>query len=196
MADNSQENREKLLALVNAAIEEEKSLREKYQIGDKFRFIRDKLSALQMSIVEGLNEIKATESAGPDVLAADEVLVYVYIFNSQGQSAASWQKLLHQSVFYEYSVNRPIYADQSYIDSFIRSRPNKVQHGYLTVAIKKSDVLPVLAGSPVLKDVNNNPLIKIREGSLKFNRVISFKYNEGEYTVKESGEMVKKTSSN
>ena len=155
-------------------------------------FIRDKLAALQASVAESVNEMQLAESAGPDALSPEEMLVYVYIFNAQGQSPASWQKLLHQSVFYEYSVNRPIYTDRSHVESFIRVKPNKMQHGYLTIAIKSADMLPALVDSPIAKDINGNPVIKIKEGSLKFNRVISFSYNEHEYKVKESGEMVKK----
>lgn len=192
MSENNQETRNKLLQLVSETIAEEKALREKYQIGDKFRFIRDKLALLQAKVDEGLQEIDAAKPLGPSALAADEALVFVYLFNAQGLVASTWQKMLHSSVYYEYSVNRPIYMSKDHIESFIRSKPNKVQHGYLTVAIKKDLILPALADSPALKDINGNELIKIKEGSLHFNRVIAFRYNDADFTVLESGEMLKK----
>ena len=91
------------------------------------------------------------------------------------------------NVFYEYSVNRPIYTEKSQIDSFIRSRPNKQQHAYLTVAIKKQDMYPSQS-----QDSSGNMLIKVKEGSLRFEKLISFTYNDQDYQVDEEGEFIKK----
>jgi hypothetical protein len=100
--------------------------------------------------------------------------------------------MLAPSVFYEYSVNRPIYADKASVEAFVRSRPNKVQHGYLTVAIKKQDILPPSPGLEPQKDQVGNPLIKIREGSLLFKKMIAFIHQGHEYTLDEAGHMVRK----
>lgn len=187
MTNNSND---KMQQLILSIIEEDKALREKYQIGDKFRFVRDRLATLQHKIEENLAVSAQKEEKKTDVLAEDEQLVYVYIFNSQGLSASTWQKMLHPSVFYEYSVNRPVYHDKAHVESFIRSKPSKVQHGYLTIAIKKSDVLSTEATHG--KDNLGHPLLKIREGSLDFNRLHSFRYNDEDYAVKPDGQMVKK----
>ena len=49
----------------------------------------------------------------------------------------NWQNMLTPRVFYEYSVNRPIYAEKKYVDSLLRAKGNKAHHAFLTVAIKK-----------------------------------------------------------
>lgn len=192
MADDNKDSAEKLRSLIRDVIHEEQALRDKYQIGDKFRFIRDKLAALQEKIQSELQEIEAKTEVVSSGLASDEMLVYVYLFNTQGLSVPTWQKLLHPSVFYEYSVNRPIYQDKDQIESFIRSRTNKVQHGYLTVAIKKEMLLAPPMGVTAAQDAIGNPLCKIKEGALKFDRLLSFRHNEQDYAVKEDGKMVKK----
>lgn len=190
MPDDNKENGKKLRQLIQDVVQEEKKLREVYQIGDKFRFIRDKIIALQKQVEEGLQEIQSKDVVVESALAADDMLVYVYLFNTQGLSAVTWQKLLQPTVMYEYSVNRPIYIDKSQVESFIRSRTSKVQHGYLTIAIKKEHLLPVEAVAP--KDAIGNPLYKVKEGSLHFERIVSFRHNDHDYSIKQNGEMVKK----
>lgn len=191
MADDNKESAEKLRLIIREIIHEEQALRDKYQIGDKFRFIREKLVALQEKIQSELQEIELTSETITSGMADDEMLVYVYLFNTQGLSLPTWQKLLHPSVFYEYSVNRPIYQDKDQIESFIRSRSNKVQHGYLTIAIKK-DALLISPVGVAAQDAIGNPLYRIKEGSLRFERLLTFRHNDQDYTVKEDGKMVKK----
>jgi intracellular multiplication protein IcmQ len=191
MADDNKDSAEKLRSIIREIIHEEQALRDKYQIGDKFRFIREKLAALQVKIQSELQEIELKTETNVSELAADEMLVYVYLFNTQGLSLPTWQKLLLPSVFYEYSVNRPIYQDKNQIESFIRSRTNKVQHAYLTVAIKKEALLTMPVGVAA-QDAIGNPLCKIKEGALKFERLLGFRHDDQDYVIKEDGRMVKK----
>lgn len=195
MSNGTKEQSEKILQLVLNAIKQDKELREKFQVGDKFRFIRDRLDALQLRVQETITSLQKEDEKKKDTLAEDEVIVYVHIYNAQGIAFQTWQKMVSPSVFYEYSVNRPIYNDKSHIESFIRSRPNKVQHAYIGVAIKKQDILST-PESELVKDAIGNPLIKIREGSLLFNRFISFIHNNNEFIFNENGQLVKKPEAN
>ncbi len=181
---------EKILQLVQSAIQQDQELREKYKIGDKFRFIRDRLIALQSRIEEQINAMQKETEKKTDLITEDEVMVYVHLFNAQGLVFQTWQKMISPSVFYEYSVNRPVYAEKSLVESFIRSRPNKVQHGFIGVIIKKQDILSI-PDAEMTKDAVGNPLIKIREGSLLFNRFSSFVHNGHEYVLNEE-KLVKK----
>jgi hypothetical protein len=192
MPNESKEQKEKLLKLVRDALQQDNELREKYQIGEKFRFIRDRLQALLSRAEESVTTLQKKVEQTTEQLAADEVLVYVYIFNAQGLVLQTWQKMLNPSVFYEHSVNRPVYTDKSNIEAFIRTKPTKAQHGYLTIAVKSADILP--ASVEQLKDPIGNPIFKVREGSLRANRMISFTQNGNEYTLGEGSELIKKKS--
>lgn len=190
MRENKQEQCKELLELVQQLVAQDKALREQYKIADKFRFIRDRLAML-LSKVEEVSvafqqEIVKQESKS--ILAEDEALVFVHIFNAQGLVLQSWQKLLLPSVYYEYSVNRPIYTERSYIESFVRSKPNKVQHGYLAVVVKKSMILPL----DDTKDSAGNPVVKVKDGALDPKRMISFTHSNQEYILNASGELIKK----
>lgn len=192
LAHGSQEEAEKLHALALEALQNDNDLREKYQIGDKFRFIRERLTATLAHVEEMLNSIKVNITQTVKSIAEDEMLVYIYLFNAQGITLQTWQKMVNQSVFYEYSVNRPIYIDKAHIEAFINRKANKVQHGYVSVIIKKQDVLTV-EGGELLKDMYDHPIIKVREGSLHLNKLIAFTHNSIDYTVNEHGELTKKT---
>lgn len=190
MPNENEEKKEKLLKLVHDAVQHDKELREQYQIGEKFRFIRDRLLALLSRIEENFRAAQKKIERTTYQIAEDEVLIYVYVFNAQGISLQTWQKMLNPSVFYEYSVNRPIYIEKTDIDALIRGKVNKAQHGYLTMAIKKYDILS--ASSDTLKDALGNQLIKIKEGSLYPHRLISLTHNGQNYMLDEEGRLEKK----
>lgn len=187
MSNDTKEQNKKLHELLLNVIQKDKALREEYSIGDKFRFIRDRLNALLAKVDEHLSLAEAEIDKKNVPLSEDDVLVYVYVFNAQGVLLQTWHKFISQKVFYEYSVNRPIYTDKSAIESFIRSRPNKPQCGYITVAVKKSDILPIPANE-VSKDALGNELIKIREGSLHFGKMVSFTHNLHDYVIDKEGQ--------
>lgn len=187
---NNHEQKEELLKLVSAVVQQEAELRAKYQVGEKFRFIRDRLNALLSHLEENLKELQKKHEQKQDTITENELLVYVYIYNAQGVVLQTWQKMITPAAFYEHSVNRPIYTDKMHIEAFIRSKANKIQHAYLTIAIPKETVAK--ASAELLKDTLGHPLIKIKEGSLQFNRMIAFSHNGHEYTVGAAGALIKK----
>jgi len=189
--DNHYEQKQKLLQLVKEAVRQDGELRATHQVGDKFRFIRDRLNALSTHLEEHLSELTKKKEKKQDILSENEMLVYVYLFNAQGIVLQTWQKMLNPSVFYDHSVNRPIYIDKAHIEAFIRSKTNRVQHGYLTIAMSKEAVIKSSA-SELLKDALGHQLIKIKEGSLQFKRLIEFTHNGHTYFVGEAGTLTKK----
>lgn len=190
MGNAIQISKEKLLSIVKEAIAKDEALREQFNIGNKFRFVREKLQALHDEVSAALATIQEDiEANQPSAVQADEVIVYVYIFNAQGVLVPTWRKMLHPSVMYEYSVNRPIYQDQSAIEAVIRSKTDKQQHAYFAIAVKKPSIISFADESP--KDALGHALVRVKEGSLVHERILFFKHNDHEYRVTESGEIIK-----
>lgn len=188
MTDKNKTTKEEtLIELVRHVLLQDSELREQFQIGEKFRFIRDRLNALLSRLEENLVSIPKESAQTKQTLSEEETIVYVYVYNTQGVSLPTWQKMLNQDVFYELSVNRPIYESQGDINAFIRSKVNKNQHGYLSIAVKKEDILKPESS----KDSLNHTLLKVKEGSLHFNKLRSFTHNENHYSVDESGKLKK-----
>lgn len=191
MPNEEKDKKIAFLRLMQEVVEKDNELRETHQIGTKFRFIRDRLNALVSHTEQSLLTLEKKTEEHTIEVREDEVLVYVYLFNAQGLVLKNWLKMLNPQVFYEYSINRPIYGEKSHVEAVIRGKTNKGKHGYITFAIKKDKVLPVLETDKV-KDAFGNPVIKVKEGSLKSDRLISFTHNDQEYRLTESGELVRK----
>lgn len=189
MPIDSRELKEKLLQILNKAVSVDAELRQSFQIGDKFRFIRERLGALRSDVESVMETIKLVDEGNKQVVNDDEELVYVYLFNAHGLDVQTWLKMLNPSVYYEYSVNRPIYGKKEHVESLIRSKANRVQHGYMAVAVKKMAILS--KPETAMKDVIDNPLVKIKEGSLKPDRLISFTHNGIDYFLNENGRLEK-----
>lgn len=192
MSNDNSEKKAKLLQLIRNAVSQDKQLREKYNIGEKFRFIRDRLQALLARVEENLQLFETAAQQNKDLLLPDETLIFVHLFNAQGVILHTWHKMLNPSVFYEYSINRPIYAEKKFVETFIKSKTNPNQHAYLTIAIKKQDVMSLASDTEHATDLIGNPLIKVREGSLKFNRLIIFTHNGIDYEVSAEGNLLTK----
>lgn len=178
----------KLIETIRETLKADNELREKYQIGDKFRFVRDRLTKLLEQLENSL-PISDRENSRGGVLSEEDTLVYVYLYNAQGVQFKTWQNLMNPKVFYEYSVNRPVYEKKDYIESLLRSKTNKVQHAYLTIAVNKDKIL---ASTSETKDAVGNPVIKVKEGSLRYENVVSFSHNGQDYVLNEDGMLVKK----
>jgi hypothetical protein len=177
------EKSQQLLGLMRKAIDQDQQLREKYEVGDKFRFVRERLNALlKMIEQEAQNNILQAHKGFKDLLPG-EIPVYVYLYNANGLVLKSWQNMLTPKVFYEYSVNRPIYAEKSAVENFLRFKTNKNQHAFLTMAILPENLL---------SKPDEHGLVKIKEGSLNVDKMLSFTHNEQEYILSSDGDLVNK----
>jgi hypothetical protein len=190
---DDKESQEHLVNILRQAVESDEALREKYQVGDKFRFVRDRLQALLHKAEQDLpkdddsdNQADKNQNA-----ALDEAVVYVHLYNAKGTLLRNWQAMLTPKVFYEYSVNRPIYTEKAHIDNLLRSKGNKAQHAYLSIVVKKADILQPVVGA-IRKDIIGNPLVKIKEGALDFQRLVAFTHNEQDFVLNAQGELVRK----
>jgi hypothetical protein len=183
------EAREKLLNQIRDAISQDADLRIQLGMGDKFRFVRDKLHALLASMEEDLKVLQEQTEQKEVVMADDEMYVYVYLFNSQGSDLQTWRNMVSPDVFYEYSVNRPIYKEREQVEKFVNAKSMRTQHAYLIVVVKKE---AVIESGDLAKDTMGNALLRVKEGALKITNVASFVHNALEYNISKTGAISKK----
>lgn len=160
------------------------ALRQKYEIGDKFRFIKDKLTNLLKHYEEYHLVNIGTNLEQEKSMPVNPILVYVHLFNVGGVSLENWVTMINPRVFYEYSVNRPIYLQKKTIEAIIQSKANSQQHGFLTVLINKEDILTEIKNKDELSFYKES--IKIKEGALLFNHLVSFTHQNKEYTLQQN----------
>lgn len=173
-----------LFSIVKELVASDEALRQKNQIGDKFRFIRERLQTLYQEVESNLDGEQAQASVNK-ALSEHERLVFVYVYNAQGILLSTWQKLLNPVTYYDHSVNRPIYTDEKEIQALISTKSNPKQHGYLIFSLNKEDIQ--LSGG---KDALGAYLVRVKEGSLKFSELRGFVHHQQVYQVLPNGELM------
>lgn len=192
MTNDDQKDQDlKILEMVREVVKYDEELRKQHNVGDKFRFVRDRLHVLLAHLEQQHAAAQlSTQPVKKQEATSDDTTVYVYLYNAHGINLKTWQNFLMPKLFYEYSVNRPIYAERNQIEELLRTKSNKVQHAYLAVTIKQADLLQTNGNA--MKDAVGNTLIRVKEGALRFDQMLSFTHNGNEYTVNEKGELIKK----
>lgn len=185
---NQRDQLKYILEQIQALINSDAELRKQFGIENKFRFVKDRLQQLLTHIETAYKDSEVIVKKHKEA-ATDEIQIYIYLFNVQGILVRSWQNMLSQKQFNEYVFNRPIYKDKRHIEALVRSKQNKVQHAYLTVAIKEDQILRSL-DKPAL-DPLGNPLVKVKEASLRLENLINLTHNDLVYRLNEEGELVK-----
>ncbi|MDX1901821.1 MAG: type IVB secretion system protein IcmQ [Gammaproteobacteria bacterium] len=187
MTMSHQDRHHNLIQLIRSLLQQDNDLREKYQVGNRFIFVRNGLQAL-LSELEACHPILSAESKKEEVTSTSQLAtVYIYLYNAQGIQVRTWAALLTPKALYEHSVNRPVFFDKKSVEDVLRSKSNVAQHAYLTMHIAEDDIIPPLP------EESGIPAIKVREGSLKLEQLISLTHNGQEYILDVQGELVKKT---
>lgn len=173
-----------LLVFLQRLIQQDTELREKYQVGGRFRFVKDRLQELQHGVEERAAEQVSAQAVDDTAIAGSADIgqgkpVYIYLYNTQGAVLRTWAAMLTPRAFYEYSVHRPVYREKKSIEDIIALKANPLQHAYMTVMVTPSDI------------VEGETVIRVKEGALKLERLLLFTHNDQDF-VFTGGELVKK----
>jgi hypothetical protein len=171
-----------LYRLISEAVEQEKALRGKHKVGERFNVIRTQLLSTLEKYKDEYEAIQQQEKLTvrkERKLQENETIVYLYLFNAQGNAVEAWQNMLTPRALFDYSVNRPIYLNKEDIERVIRARPNKAQHAYIEVVIDKEDIME---DKP--HDQYQHPLLRVRQGAIKDGNILFFCYRDKSYSVR------------
>ena len=76
---------ESQIALLRGLVERDRILRTKYNIENKFRFVREALESLFTHLEEKFNSLSNSENLlKENILLENEKMVYVYLYNANG----------------------------------------------------------------------------------------------------------------
>lgn len=177
--------------ILQEVLEAEHQLRKHHDIGVRFNILKSQLETLFHKVEEevGFASQQRANAQDPNTLPADEALVYVSLFNAHGNVLYNWQKLLTPKSLFEHSVNRPVYQEQTEIDSMLARKPNQDQHAYLIVAVKKTDIMAD-AQTTSLRDPQGYPLLRLKQGALKPEKIKAFVHKAHEYIVSKDGILI------
>jgi Dot/Icm secretion system protein IcmQ len=129
--------------------------------------IRDKAQELTEELTN--ENISLIESKKPQKLKEGYTEVYIYLYQADGNNLLIWQNIIRSLT--KHSMNRPIYGSEEHIKALIRSKPDPVKHAYVTIAIKKEDIIQPLIHQT---DSLGHTLLTLKEHSISMENVITF----------------------
>lgn len=185
------ESNAQLLEELDNIVNIEKELRQHCGIGSRFKVIKTQLQNILQKYTKRIQQLQRVDQdvdKDTDVLGQDEVLVYVYLFNTKGAVLKNWENLLLPRALIDHSVNRPIYTKRQHIEEVLRTKPNKEQHAYLEIAIKKDNILHS-AQNDALRDQQDFSLLRIKQGALETSKIKKFVHNDREHKVSNEGKI-------
>lgn len=104
------------------------------------------------------------------------IKVFVSLYQADGDNLSKWQQILRN--ISEYSVTRPIYAQESEVQALLRSKKDNKPEAYAVVYVAEADVQPSTPGS---SDQQGHELLTLRSGSLHANRIYEFVHRGNRY---------------
>ncbi len=147
--------------------------------------------ALSLSAQLGKNTTPEFEKVHQERLNQGLVLVYISIYQSDPLNLSKWETTLKS--IREYSITRPVYGQQDHVEEAIRSKPGAINEGFVTVYIKKEDIIPPYAGKKV-EDRWGHELLTLRDGSLLPSNILEFVHQGKKYEFKNGKLSLKSTS--
>lgn len=175
--DLTEEQNKAILDALNKAIdtgpwEESNFLK---TIGANLCSIRDKF-------INVLGEMPNLENGIPRVGRhhEDEVHqeVFIALYSSEGNNMQAWERIL--SNLPRQIISRPVYADESGVQSIIKTKTNKINEAYVAIGISQSSILN-LPQDKIPIDKLGNPLLSIKDRSLNMENISRFVHYSGTY---------------
>lgn len=181
---DEKEKKRNLYRVLESLVNKDKERRREFDVGDRYKAISSRLEALLQYVRQAVSlpTQEATLDRASPVLSESQQYVFVHLFNTKGKILSRWEAMLSPRQLAEYSVNRPVYAEQKQVEAYIRSRPNDDEHAFLMMKIEQSDVL---RGDESTNnyDLLGHPLLKLKEGALKEQGLIYFFHKGGRYIL-------------
>ena len=124
-------------------------------------------------------EPEPEEQPQVDVLAENEVYLYVSLFQAQGHDFAMWERQLQ--TLSRYLINRPIYAEEDNVKKVIRLKENSDNEAYVVLKIDKKYLQKPNAFEVERKDRYGNSLETVKPGSVTDSNILELVYSGERY---------------
>jgi len=102
-------------------------------------------------------------------IAEDAELIYVSLFQVHGSDLSQWELQLRSLP--RYMIGRPVYKDESHVQTVIRSKVNGDNDAYVVLAVPPG----ALQQHAVKKtDKHGNELVQLKQGQLLLQHIVEF----------------------
>jgi intracellular multiplication protein IcmQ len=115
------------------------------------------------------------------------LLVFILIYCAEGTNLRQWETVINSLA--THSMTRPIYKNESDVQTVIRGKANKQNDAYVALSITENDISPPFSAKiPV--DRYGNELVVLKEGVVHQNNIEYFMHTSGRY-IFQNGKLVR-----
>jgi intracellular multiplication protein IcmQ len=166
------EQKEEILRSLDSAIEkgpwEESNFL--HVIGKNLQKIRDSY-ATYTKVDSAAKESQEAMLARKIALRSGQQEVFVGLYSSEGSNLQSWERILAN--LQNQVISRPIYANELDVQTFIKSKENKINEAYLSIFIQKDAILP-LPPDKIPQDRLGKPVLTLKNKALQVENIQYF----------------------
>lgn len=120
-------------------------------------------------------------------LKPDSLLVYISLYQSNGDDLKQWQQLLLSLV--NTSVGRPIYLKESHVRKFVTTRTNLINEAYAIIAVPKTAIL-TLSDDQKMTDSFGHERLALRTNAIQLSNIVRFIHANRYHYTWEDGRLV------
>lgn len=155
--------------------------------GKKLREFRERLK----NELELPSAVQSLESTHPHAhlskqQTAQNHRVFILLYCSEGNNLKQWENVINS--LESHSMTRPIYKNETDIQTVIRNKSNKQNDAYIALNISENDISPHFT-TKISVDRYGNELIVLREGAIKLENIAHFMHISG-YYIFQDGKLI------
>lgn len=158
-------------------------------IGKKLRDIRDNF-ALHTNNTGKKNGQLTSDLASRMALRSGQIEIFILLYSSSGNQINSWNQIVNNLP--RQVVSRPVYSSEDDVKEMIRTKVNPQNEAYVSVYIRKEDILEV-APDKIPYDKLGKPLLILKNHAIKLDNIHQFIHTSGFYTYA-GGRLIKSSS--
>ena len=106
--------------------------------------------------------------------------VYLSLYQSDGANFSKWQQLINNLA--NFSMSRPVYAKEELVQRAIKNKLDPMKEGYVIVRVRNDSIIHEKTSA---EDRLGNPLLTLREKSVRLENVMGFVHNKKRYELED-----------
>lgn len=146
--------------------------------GKKLKELRDRFRLCLDLTEEEEAALKASGEKGVVAKAANQIEVFISLYNAAGNEIKNWERLLNS--LGNSIITRPILKNEQDVRELIRSKVNKKNEAYVIAYVNTSDIIQV-SGSHIPRDTLGHELLMLKNGAIQLENIKRFLHVSGHY---------------
>jgi len=146
-------------------------------MGRELRKIRDDLTA-QTNAPKPDEANVASRLARKIALHSGQQEIFIALYSLDGSNLQTWERIVVN--LRKQMISRPIYSNENDIKSWIKTKDNKINEGYLSIYVSQTDLLAIAEDKAPI-DKLGKKLLVLKDNTINLDNIHHFVHESGTY---------------